>query len=311
VPATLVDEEVDRLRRAAAALAPADRAARRGDTLVIDLDGPERTANYVVELGDGRLLDEVETALVGASPGDERSVDLQVDGRTETLRVTVKEVREPALPAADDAFAREATEFESLAELRADIEAELRGQLEAELETRFRETALDMLAEASTFEKIDLLVQARMRGLWDGMLRSLARRGVRPDTYLAMTGQTPEQVEGRLRSEAERSVKRELALEAVADQLELAVADDEVEAYVREQAEAFGDDPDAAVEAMRAGGWETLRADLRFRKALDQVVAGVERIPVELARAREKLWTPEKEKAGSGVKIWTPGSEER
>ena len=59
------------------------------------------------------------------------------------------------------------------------------------------------------------------------------------------------------------------------------------------------------------GGFERLRGDLRMRKALDEVVAGVKRIPVELANAREKLWTPEKEKGGTGMKIWTPGSEEK
>jgi hypothetical protein len=58
------------------------------------------------------------------------------------------------------------------------------------------------------------------------------------------------------------------------------------------------------------GGFEQLRGDLRLRKSLDEVVSGVNRIPVELAQAREKLWTPEKEKGSSGMKIWTPGSEE-
>ena len=60
-----------------------------------------------------------------------------------------------------------------------------------------------------------------------------------------------------------------------------------------------------------SGGFEQLRDDLRLRKALDEIVAGVKRIPVDLARAREKLWTPEKEKGGREMKIWTPGSEEK
>ena len=63
------------------------------------------------------------------------------------------------------------------------------------------------------------------------------------------------------------------------------------------------------VTARESAGFEQLRGDLRMRKALDEVVSGVKRIPVELARAREKLWTPEKEKAPTEMKIWTPGSE--
>jgi trigger factor len=77
---------------------------------------------------------------------------------------------------------------------------------------------------------------------------------------------------------------------------------------IREQA---GDEPDEAKRLLQeSGGYEKLRADLRLKKALDEVVAGVKRIPVELARAREKLWTPEKEKGSKGMNIWTPSSEE-
>ena len=78
-------------------------------------------------------------------------------------------------------------------------------------------------------------------------------------------------------------------------------ADEELETFVREQAELGGDDPEETLEALRAHGTlESLRSDLRLRKALDEVAAGVKPIPVELAAARDKLWTPEKEKQPSG-----------
>ena len=98
-------------------------------------------------------------------------------------------------------------------------------------------------------------------------------------------------------------------LEAVADQLELEVDDDEIDALVREQARDAGDDPDEIITQLRATGtWERLRADLRLRNALDRVVAEVKRIPVELARAREQLWTPEQETPKTTAKLWTPGN---
>jgi trigger factor len=143
------------------------------------------------------------------------------------------------------------------------------------------------------------------------MTRSLARRGISPDVYLTMTGQSQEQVVERLRDEARRAVKRELVLEGVAAKLGIEVGDDELEAFVREQAELGGDDPDETLEALRAHGTlESLRADLRLRKALDEVARGVKPIGVELAAARDKLWTPGKENQQSNVNIWTPGSEE-
>jgi trigger factor len=101
-------------------------------------------------------------------------------------------------------------------------------------------------------------------------------------------------------------------LDALAEQLSLTVDDVELEAFVREQAVAAEEtDPDATVARLRAhGAWERLRGDLRLRKALDELAGSVKRIPVELAAAREKLWTPEKEKGGQAVNIWTPGGEE-
>ena len=101
-------------------------------------------------------------------------------------------------------------------------------------------------------------------------------------------------------------------LEAAAEQLGVEVADGEVEELIRREAGEAGEDPEEAVAAMRErGAFEQLRGDLRLRKALDEIAAGVKRIPVDLAKAREKLWTPEKEKAGSAMKLWTPGSEEK
>ena len=315
VPAELVERELDALRTSVAELVPvADRAAREGDTVVVDLVGEEAGTqrDYVVEVGSGRLIEEIDKALVGMAAGETKTVRVPLDeARTADVEVTVKEIKEKALPKLDDDFARAASEFDTLAELRADVENGLREVVAAEVEAEFRENAIDALVEASNVDVPSALVDRRAAELWAGMARSLERRGVALETYLTMTGQSQEQVVERLRAEAERAVKRELVLEAVADRLALEVPDEEIEAFVREQASAAGEDPEETLKAMREhGGLEQLRGDLRLKKALDEVATGVTRIPVDLARAREKLWTPEKEKAPSGLKIWTPGSEE-
>jgi trigger factor len=315
VPAELVDREIDRLASSVAELVPvSDRPVLEGDTLVLDLVFDEENVqrDYVVEVGDERLVDELDEALVGMTAGATRSVPFPLaDGSTSEVEVTVKEIKEKRLPAEDDELAKAASEFETLAELRADIEARLKEQLEGELEVRFREDAIDALAAASKVDGIEPLVEARTQDLVAGLVRSLERRGISAETYLAATGQDEEQIVGRLRAEAERAVKRELILEAVADKLAIEVTDEEIEAIVREQAAEGGDDPDEAVKTLRdRGAWESIRGDLRLRRALDEIVAGVKRIPLELAKAREKLWTPEKEKGGTEMKIWTPGSKE-
>src|SRR6185312_9366126 len=111
-----------------------------------------------------------------------------------------------------------------------------------------------------------------------------------------------------LREEASRSVARELVLDAAADQLGIEVSDEEIEALVREQAEAVGGDPDETLLRLRESGrFETLRDDVRLRNTLDRIASEVKRIPKELAEARDAIWTPDKEKQPTETKLWTPG----
>jgi trigger factor len=315
VPAEVVDQELEELRASVAELAPVeDRAARTGDVLVIDAldESGEGERDLVVELGSGRLVEELERVLTGAEPGETKEVELpQPDGTATTAAVTLKELKEKVLPPLDDELAKSASEFETLAELRADIEQRIRDVLEEEAETQFRAEAVDLLAEASGVEAAGPLVESRTRELLNGFVRSLERRGISPDAYLQLSGQTGDQLVESLRAEAQQSVARELILEAVADQLGLEVTDEEIEELIREQADVHGDDPDEAVTRVReGGGYETLRADLRLRKALDRVAEEAKRVPADVARARESIWTPDKESPPNETKLWTPGSKE-
>ncbi|HYY34317.1 MAG TPA: trigger factor [Gaiellaceae bacterium] len=314
IPADVIDQELERIRETAAELVRVDgRAAMEGDTVVIDLAGEGLTAqrDYVVEVGADRLVPELDEALVGMSAGETKTVELAGAGdQKQDVALTVKDVQESVLPELDDDLAQKATEFDTLAELRADIEGRLREQLEEELNVHFREAAVDALVDSSQVETVAPLVERRTAELWSAIARSLERRGISTETYLTMTGQSAEDVVARLRAEAERSLQRELVLDAVAAKLGIEVADEEIDELIREQT-AEGDDPEEATRLLReSGGYEKLRADLRLKKALDEIAAGVKKIPVDLARAREKLWTPEKEKGSKGMNIWTPSSEE-
>jgi trigger factor len=282
---------------------------------VIDVvaDSGEGQRDLVVELGAGALIEELERALTGASPGETKEVELpQPDGSTAKASVTLKELKEKVLPPLDDELARAASEFDTLDQLRADIEQRIRDVLEEQAETDFRAAAADLLVRETGVQAAGPLVDARTRELLNGFARSLERRGISPEAYLQLSGQSGEELVDQLRAEAELSVARELVLEAVADKLELEVPDSEIEELIREQAAAHGDDPDEAVAQVQAtsGAQEALRADLRLRKALDRVAAEAKRVPVELARARESIWTPEKESPQTETKLWTPGSKE-
>ena len=313
VPDELVERELEALRTSVAELAPVeDRPAKDGDVLVVDLvdETGEAQRDYVVQLGAGRLVEEIERSLRGMSAGETRKITYaSPEGQQKEAEATIKEIKEPVLPPLDDELARAATEFDTLDELRTEIETRLREAIQAELEADFRAVAVDKLVEASKVDVSDSLVEARAAELLSALLRSLERRGLDAETYLQVTGQSGEQLRETLRGEARRAISRELVLEAVADKLGLEVSDDEVKELVREQAEAAGEDPEQVIAALwESGRHERLRADLRLKQALDQIVEDVKPIPVELARARESIWTPEKEKPETAAKLWTPGS---
>jgi trigger factor len=315
VPEEIVERELEALRFAVAELAPADsRPPKDGDVVVLDLVsvGGEGRRDFVAEVGDERLLTDVGDALRTLTPGESKTVQISVDEERTDLEVTLKEVKERVLAPLDDGLARIASEFDTLDELRADVESHLHDALSEEVETAFREAAVDQLAQASNVEVAETLVAARAAELLRALERSLAQRGLSADTYLSVTGQEPQELEQRLLAQARQSLARELVLEAVADKLGLEISDEELRGFARGEAEAAGDeDPDAFVEQVwESDSREALRSDLRLRRALDRVVAEVQRIPVELAQAREKLWTPEKEKTEPVAKLWTPGRKE-
>jgi trigger factor len=147
--------------------------------------------------------------------------------------------------------------------------------------------------------------------LWNSLVRSLERRGIGAETYIRLSGRTPQQIQADIEEEARRSLAREIVLDAAADEAGIEVSDAEVEELVREQADEVGEDPETLLLALRESGrFESVRSDLRLRAALDRVTSEVQRISPELADARDKLWTPEKEKPETATKLWTPGSKE-
>jgi trigger factor len=314
VPAELVDQALQQLQDTAADLAPLDdRPAQPGDVVVLDLVMPDDARrDYAVELGGGRLAPELETALVGMNAGETASVEIPVsEQETSAVAVTLKEIHEKVLLPLDDQVARHVSEFDTLDELKDDLERDLREQLEAELEGQFRTAAVDALVTAAKVVAGGPLVDSRTRELVNGLAQSVERRGLSLDAYLSFSGRTPEQLYETLHAEAARSVARELVLEALADDVKIVVTDAEVDELVREQVGDEENELEETVTRLReSGAYERLREDLRLRAALDRLAADVKRIPVELAEARESIWTPEQEKPETSAKLWTPGSKE-
>ncbi|HEY6780404.1 MAG TPA: hypothetical protein VI111_05575, partial [Thermoleophilaceae bacterium] len=230
-----------------------------------------------------------------------------------SFAVEVKEVKERRLPELDDDFAVEAGGYDSLDELRAEIEQRLRAADEQAIEGEFRQAVVDAVVADAKVDVPHELVHAKAHEMWHRTSRRLAQQGVDPSQYLQLSGKTEEELVTEAEPDAEQALKREAVLAAVVEAEGIEVADEEVVEAMREAAgpEASDKQVKRALKRARAqGADDALKEDIAMRKAVDLLVEHAKTISVEQAQAREKLWTPgadEGAEQGSG-KLWTPGS---
>jgi len=325
-PAEMVDREIDRIRQGFARLEPVERAAAEGDVLLVDFEGlldgkafeGGKASDYLLELGGGQLIDGFEEQLAGAKGGESRQVEVrfpddyqaeQLAGQDAVFAVEVKEVREKVLPELDDEFAGEASEFETLEELRNDIGERLAEAVGQRAEQDFRVAAVEAAAAQATVELPDELATARAEERWERVERQLAARGMSPDAYLQMQGKTREQVIEESRPEAEAELKRESVLAAIVEAEEIEASEEELVEALAHTAEHERTTPEKLLKRLEESGRDAMvREDIRMRKAIDLVAEAAVPIPLEQAEAREKIWTPEKEREEAGS-LWTPGDE--
>jgi trigger factor len=329
VPAEAVEAELKRLQEGFAKLNPVDREAKEGDVLLIDYEGKidgepfegGSARDYLLELGEGRVLPELEKALESAKPEEKRQASVpfpddypaeEVAGKTAEFEIEVKEVREKELPELNDDFATEASEFDTLAELRDHISGQIKEILDRQIAERFREDALDAAVAKAKVELPKPVVDARAEEMWRRVERSLRRQGMEPDSYLQIQGKSREEMLEQARPEAEQALRREAVLEAVgkAEGIEI-TEEDELEALqIPPGHEDHGhpEPADALKEIRESGREELLKEDLRMRRALELIAEQATPIPLEQAKAREEIWTPEKEREEKGG-LWTPGSD--
>jgi trigger factor len=273
-----------------------------------------------------------ERTIEGPFPPD--YADVELAGRAASFDVTVKQVQRKQLPEVDEDFAAD-TGFDSIAELREDIARRLHGAEDERVEREFREAALDEAAAQARIEVPQALTEARAREIWERRLRALAQQGIAPETYLKITGRSEEDLLAELAPTAEQALRREAVITAVVqaegirpDDRELvellgsaaaaSPGSEQGEAATGEEPEQDGDrhgdarpssktptaqDPEQLVsELRRSGRLEELREELAARKAVELIATEARPIASERARARERLWTPEKEAAEAAAR---------
>jgi trigger factor len=284
-----VDAQIDRMRQVQSTFADVDRAARDEDAVVIDisgtLDGEPQAGlsadDYSYTVGSGVITSEVDEQLRGAKAGDILEFDAEHpdpdEERDLRFRVLVKQVRERVLPDANDEWASENSEFETIDELRQSIRDRSLVVRQAQAEAQFRQATGEALAKLVEDEPPEPLVNHEMQHRAQDLALRLQAQGLDPEQWLAASGTTNEQFTSELKEAAQTAVKVDLALRAVADAEDIECTDDDLEEELTSVSERVGEKVDRVRREFERGGQlAAVRSDVRKRKALDWLLERVE-----------------------------------
>jgi trigger factor len=284
-----IDAQVDRMRQVQATLAEVDRPAVDDDVVTIDISGTldgETTEgltadDYSYTVGSGMVTPEVDENLRGAKPGDILSFDATHpdpdEERELEFKVLVKGVSERVLPDADDEWAGENSEFDTIAELRDSIATRLLGIRKAQTQGQLADKATEALALLVEDEVPDTLVDQEVQHRLQDLAMRLQAQGLGIEQWLAASGKQPDELTNELRAGAADAVKVDLALRAVAEAEAIECHDDDLEAEIEQVAQRVNEKPERVRSQFERGGQlPAVRSDIRKRKALDWLLERVE-----------------------------------
>ncbi|MDR0839258.1 MAG: trigger factor [Oscillospiraceae bacterium] len=257
VPESAVDARVETMRYNRATVETVTRPAIGGDIVLIDYAGTVdgelfeggSAEGHELTLGSNSFIPGFENQVQGMVAGEERDIEVtfpedyhaeHLAGKPAVFKVTVKEVRSKVLPEADDEFAKDISEFDTLAEYRADVRAELEKARALEVESEFENALLEKLAEGVEAEIPEIMFEERVENSLHSLQQQLSQYGMDPAMYFNMMGTSEEAFRENARPQAERQVKVALALEKIAEIEALDATEEEIEGYYAEMAASYG-----------------------------------------------------------------------
>ena len=276
-----IDAEVDRMAQNVARITTVDRAAAEGDTAVIDFEGFKdgiafaggKGEDYELKLGSHTFIPGFEEQVVGMSAGEEKDVNVtfpenyhekSLAGAPVVFKVKVHEVKETVVPEKDDEFVKDVSEFDTMAELRADIEKRIRDEKQAGIDRAFENAAIEKAVANMTVEIPDSMVEEELERQMERMDYELRSQGASLEAYAQMMGGNMDNIKNSLRPGALSSVKTNVMLDAVVDAEKIEVTEEECEEEYAKLAESYKMDVEKVKEILDMDG---MKGDLQVRKA--------------------------------------------
>ena len=248
-------------------LVSVDRAVKKGDTADIDFEGFDngvafdggKGENFDLEIGSGSFVPGFEDQLIGMKAGEEKDIDItfpkdytpELAGKPVVFHVKVNEVKVKEVPALDDEFAKDVSEFDTLKDLKADIKKKLTAERTEAAQRAFEDVLMAKVAEGVEADVPHEMVDLQAEQMTEGFKQQLAAQGIPFDQYLKMTNTTEADFKSQAYGPAEQQVKMDLAISAIVKAESLEASDDEVEAEMKKVADKYGMDLDTVKKYLR------------------------------------------------------------
>ena len=266
-----------------------DKALENGDTAVIDFEGFEngvafeggKGENYNLVIGSNTFIPGFEDQLVGKKAGEEVEVNVtfpetyhaeNLAGKPVVFNVKVNDVKVKEVPALDDEFAKDTTEFETLAELRADVKAKLEEQAKNAADAEMRNALVEKVSANTEVEVPEAMVQNQIDNMLMELNYQLQYQGLNLEQLLQMTGRGLDELREERRADAERLVKSSLVLEAIAEKENVEVNDADVDAELEKMAAMYNMEVEKIKSSLRETDIEDIKGQIKIRKTLDLLV---------------------------------------
>ena len=247
-------------------------------------EGGEGT-DFSLEIGSGSFIDNFEEQLIGLSVGDTKEVNVtfpenygseELNGKPAKFDVTVKEIKVKEVPALDDEFAKDASEFETLAELKEDIKKNLQKAEDQKAENEFEEDIITAVIENTKLDLPQVMVEKEIDHMMNDLENRLKYQGLTLDQYMEFTGNTPEKMRDFMKENAERKVKADIIIDAIAKAENIEATEEELKEKALEVAKMYsGGDHEKMADLLIKAQKPMLENEIKIVKTLDLLKANV------------------------------------
>jgi trigger factor len=278
-----------------------DRPVAEGDTAVIDFEGfvdgvafeGGKGENYSLEIGSHSFIDNFEDQLVGKNAGDEFDVNVtfpeqyqaaDLAGKPAVFKVKIHEVKTKEIPEADDEFAQDVSEFDTLEEYKESLRKELEEQKETEAKKTKEDEAIRKIIDKSKMDIPEAMIETQSESLIENFAQRISQSGLSLEQYLQFSGMDMDGLKAQVRPEALSNIQSSLVLEQIAKEENIQVTDEDIDAEIEKMAANYGMKAEDLKNYMGDSERESISRDLAMTKAVDLVMANAK----ERAKAKSK-----------------------